>query len=110
LHLRLLKLSEEFVFKSLQLEALLLEAADLMGHLVGSLVDFKTCISSLHLNEVVLLLQSLLRLLPDLLLAVLGVVVAFLPHAVQVVFHGFLLATDFLNCSHFLVSEVSVAD
>lgn len=73
-------------------------------------VNFLSGVLALSLDEVVLLLESLGFLVADLLLAVLGLVVVFFAHAVEVVLHLFFLATHFLNGCHLLVSEVPVPE
>ena len=56
-------------------------------HVMSLHFDFLPGKSSLHLNEIVLLLQADSLLLTDLLLAILGLVVVLFAHPVQVVFH-----------------------
>ena len=60
---------------------------DLPLHLMSLHFDFLPSHGSLHLNEVVLLLQADRLLLTDLLLAILGLVVVLFSHAVQVMLH-----------------------
>lgn len=110
LDLRLLQFAEQFVLEPLQLHALLLVRSDLIRHLLRFHVNFGPRHSSLLLNEVVLLLETLRLGFADLLLAELSIIEILLAHAVQVVFHLFLLAADLLDRGQLLVSEVFVAE
>ena len=67
-------------------------------------------LSSFHLNEVVLLLQALRLLFANLLLTELSLVVVFLAHTIQVVFHLFLLPANLLNGCQLLSLEVAITE
>ncbi len=106
----LLQFAEQFVFKSLQVHALLLVVAYFFGHFLRLHVHILSRILTLLLNEIVLFCKTILLLLPNLLLAELCLIVILLAHAVQVMFHLFFLPSHFFNCCHLLISEVSVAE
>ena len=110
LDLRLLKFAKEFVLKSLQLEALLLEVIDFTGHVVSLHLDIISGLSPLILNEFILFGHALRLGLPDLLLTELSLIVVIFTHSVQVVLDLLLLSTNFLDRGHLLIDEVFVSD
>ena len=109
LNLSLLKFAKQLVLEALKVHALLLVFGDLFCKMIGVIIYICASEVPLFLDELILLCQTLRTLLTDLLLAELRLVVVVFAHTVQIVFHHFLLAAHLLNCSHLLVTEVSVA-
>lgn len=73
-------------------------------------VDIHPRVFSLLLNELVLLCQTLLLLLTNLLLTILCLVEVFLAHSVQTVLHRVFLPANLLHNGHLLFAKVSVAE
>ena len=65
---------------------------------------------SLLLNEFVLLGQTLCLLLPDLLLAVLSLIVALFTHSIEVVLHLLFLSANLFDRGHLLIPEIFVSE
>lgn len=110
MHLCFLKLSQQFVLQSLQIHALLLVVLNLVGHLIGLEIYILSGVGSLHFDEIILLLQAQSFLVTNLLLSKLRIVVGFLTHAIQIVFHCFLLPANLVNSCQFLCLEVPIAE
>jgi hypothetical protein len=110
LDLGLLQFAKQFVFKSLQIHALLLVLSDFRSHFMCLMVNLLAGILSLLFDKIILFGKTVSFLLTDLLLAELCLIVILFAHAIQVMFHRFFLPTHFLNSCHLLVPKVPVAE
>ena len=80
-----------------------------MSHNMRLDIDFLASLGPFRFNEIILLLQTFILLLADLLLAELSLIEVIFTHAVQIVFNLIFLSTHLVDSSHLLISEVSVA-
>lgn len=110
LDLRFLQFAKKLVLHLFEIHALLFKCTYLISHFGSFYVNFSSCICSLLLDEIVLLLQTLRLSLTDLLLAELSIIVVLFTHSVQIMFHMILLSSDFFNCCKLLVSEIFVSE
>ena len=72
-------------------------------------IDFLSSCLTFLLDKFILFGETLGLLLSDLLLSELSMIVIFFTHTIQVMFHCFLLPTDFINSCELLLSEVLVS-